>query len=259
MPPAKRPPSIRRAPARRTRDDREGEARAPRKPRAAARTPRREAARPRASAPRGAASSASYHHGDLPNALVAAALELVRIEGIEALTLRAVARRAGVSEAAPYRHFADKDALLAAVAEQGFVSLKQEMDAAAARSADADPLTRLRRLGAAYVRFAVEHAAHFRVMSGPVVARRKQYPSLDQAANASFASLLQALAEAQAAGVVAGGDIEELGLAAWAFVHGLAALAIEGHLDDRIARDENVGRLMARIAQYLFLGLGPRG
>lgn len=256
MPPSKRPPSIRRAPVRRARDERDAVAsRTSRSKRAerpeVVRTPAR-------AAPRRASAAPSYHHGDLPNALVAAALELVRSEGIEALTLRAVARRAGVSEAAPYRHFADKDALLAAVAEQGFVSLKREMDAATARSVDADPLTRLRRLGAAYVRFGVEHAAHFRVMSGPVVARRKQYPSLDAAANASFASLLQALVEAQSAGIVAQGDIEELGLAAWAFVHGLAALAIEGHLDDRIARDEDIGRLMARIARYLFLGLGPR-
>ncbi|MBK7976355.1 MAG: TetR/AcrR family transcriptional regulator [Deltaproteobacteria bacterium] len=254
MPPAKRPPSIRRAPARRVGEERETKARAA-KP---ARPPRSEPSR---ASPRrgGAPSPAAYHHGDLPNALVAAALELVRAEGSEALTLRAVARRAGVSEAAPYRHFADKDALLAAVAEQGFVSLRREMDAASARSSDVDTLTRLRRLGAAYVRFAVEHGAHFRVMSGPVVARRKQYPSLDRAANETFSRFVQALLDAQSDGFVAEGDIEELSLAAWAFVHGLAALAIEGHLDDRIAREESVGRLMARIAKYLVLGLGPRG
>lgn len=250
MPPAKRPPSIRRAPARRATEARDEQPRGARRARSAV---GREPARRRTGT-----APPSYHHGDLPNALVTAALELVQSEGIEALTLRAVARRAGVSEAAPYRHFADKDALLAAVAEQGFVSLKREMDAAAAHAVEADPLSRLRRLGAAYVRFAVEHAAHFRVMSGPVVARRKHYPTLDAASTEAFGSLLRALVDAQAAGVVAPGDIDDLALAAWAFVHGLAALAIEGHLDDRLAREKNIARLMARTARALFLGLGPR-
>ncbi len=205
-----------------------------------------------------AAAPTAYHHGDLPNALVAAALDLIREAGLEGLTLRAVARRAGVSEAAPYRHFADKDALLAAVAEQGFLALGRKMDAEASREPGADVLTRLRRLGAAYVRYAVENPAHFRVMMGPVVARRKDYPSLDRVANASFGRLLAVLAEAQQVGIVAEGQLQDIGLAAWSFVHGLAALAIEGHLDEWLSR-ESVAALMPRIAQYLFLGLGPRG
>ncbi len=240
MPP--RPP-IRRAPSRRT---------------TGARAAPKHAATPSGRTPARGAAPATYHHGDLPNALVAAALELIREAGLGALTLRAVARRAGVSEAAPYRHFADKDALLAAVAEQGFLALGHKMDEAAGREPGTDVLTRLRRLGAAYVRFAVENPAHFRVMTGPVVAQRKDYPSLDRVADASFGRLLAVLAEAQQAGIVAEGELQDIGLAAWSFVHGLAALAIEGHLEEWLSR-ESVGALMPRIAQYLFLGLGPRG
>ncbi len=239
MPP--RPP-IRRAP--------------PRRADGARALPKHAATRSDGTSPRRAATP-TYHHGDLPNALVAAALELIREAGLGALTLRAVARRAGVSEAAPYRHFADKDALLAAVAEQGFLALGRKMDEAAAREPGADVLTRLRRLGAAYVRFGVENPAHFRVMMGPVVARRTEYPSLERVADASFGRLLAVLAEGQQAGIVAAGELQDIGLAAWSFVHGLAALAIEGHLDERLSH-ESVGALMPRIAQYLFLGLGPR-
>ncbi|HET8576665.1 MAG TPA: helix-turn-helix domain-containing protein, partial [Methylomirabilota bacterium] len=94
-----------------------------------------------------------YHHGDLPRALVAAAVSLVEREGVDALTLRGAARKAGVSQAAPYRHFADKQALLAAVAEEGFKALSEAMRRASAPH-EGDPLGRFRALGEAYVEFA---------------------------------------------------------------------------------------------------------
>jgi AcrR family transcriptional regulator len=110
-----------------------------------------------------------YHHGDLRNALVEAALRLIAEHGAQALTLRAAARAAGVSPAAPYRHFADKEALLAAVAEDGFEKLSRRMRAAARGASDA--AARLLAIGEAYVAFARAHSAHFHVMFGPAVTR----------------------------------------------------------------------------------------
>src|ERR1700693_5459913 len=106
-----------------------------------------------------------YHHGDLPRALLDAALHIVETQGTEALTLRAVARRAGVSQAAPYRHFASKEAILAAVAEDGFRSLIAAMRESVATCGE-DPLGRLRAVGLGYVTFATSHPSHFRVMFG---------------------------------------------------------------------------------------------
>ncbi|MBW2257316.1 MAG: TetR/AcrR family transcriptional regulator, partial [Deltaproteobacteria bacterium] len=114
----------------------------------------------------------SYHHGDLRRALVDAALLLIERSGASGVTLRGAARLAGVSQTAPYRHFSDKRALLAAVAEQGFQSLSTQLREASA-SHEGDPMGRLRALGVAYVHFAQAQPSHFRVMFGPQVGDRK--------------------------------------------------------------------------------------
>lgn len=196
-----------------------------------------------------------YHHGDLRRAMLDAALRLVETQGVEALTLRAAARRAGVSPAAPYRHFASKQALLAAVAEEGFRALTDAMRQAAAPHGD-EPLVRLRAIGLGYVRFARGHASHFRVMFGRELADRSADPTLREAAGEAFSLLVGAIAGCQAAGLVRPGDPQELGLSAWSMVHGLAALLIDGQIDAlEEARAEEVAE---RATTDLFLGLGPR-
>src|SRR5205809_439421 len=117
----------------------------------------------------GMSARASYHHGDLRRTLIDASLALVEEEGIGALSLREVARKAGVTHNAPYHHFPDRGALLAAIAEEGFGRLAQETAAARAAVPD-DPLARLTACGQAYVRFAIASPAHFRVMFRPELA-----------------------------------------------------------------------------------------
>ncbi|HTJ42120.1 MAG TPA: helix-turn-helix domain-containing protein, partial [Kofleriaceae bacterium] len=114
----------------------------------------------------------TYHHGDLRNALIAAALQLIAEKGVEGFTLRDAAKKAGVSVAAPYRHFTDRDDLLAAVAADCMQRLGDAMDRALEAAGDVDPLSAFRATGIAYVRFAVEHPAHFRVMYLPQVMAR---------------------------------------------------------------------------------------
>ncbi|HBH01578.1 MAG TPA: TetR/AcrR family transcriptional regulator [Candidatus Rokubacteria bacterium] len=215
---------------------------------------RREGARRGGRRPR--TGRAGYHHGDLPRALVDAALELISREGVRALTLRAAARRAGGSQAAPYRHFADKDALLAAVAEEGFRLLTASMRTAAPSTGD-DPLGRFRGFGLGYVAFAAGHPAHFRVMFGREVADRARHPGLQAAGGEAFALLVDAIRACQQAGLVREGDTETLAVSAWSTVHGLAALVVDGQLDRDGSPD--VAALAHAVTGSLFFGLAaPR-
>ncbi|OBG63591.1 MULTISPECIES: TetR/AcrR family transcriptional regulator [unclassified Mycobacterium] len=179
--------------------------------------------------PTGAVRRDSYHHGDLKRALTSAALSLVAEKGPKGFTLTEAARRAGVSAAAPYRHFADKAALLATVAEQGFGELHAELAAAASAP---DPKDRVVQLGRAYVRWAVAHPDHYRVMFGAELSKA-DHPGLAVAGEQAFGDLLDAIADCQRAGVlgVSGGrDPRELAAPLWSLVHGVASLAIGGEL-----------------------------
>src|SRR5262252_1762951 len=193
-----------------------------------------------------------YHHGDLPRALLDAALHIVGSDGAEGLRLRAVARRAGVSQAAPYRHFANKEALLAAVAEEGFRALVSAMRGAIEASGD-NPLARLRAVGLSYVDFATRHPAHFRVMFGREMADCSASPALRQVAAQTFDIVVQAIADCQRAGVARAEEpAQDLALTAWSSVHGLAALLVNGVLD------RPVGDVAQLVTRDLFLGLGRR-
>jgi AcrR family transcriptional regulator len=192
-----------------------------------------------------------YHHGNLRAALVDAALELVEREGAEALTLRAVARAAGVSPAAPYRHFTDKRALLAAVAEEGFRLLASALRGAG--DAGPDPRARVRARGLAYVGFATRHPSHFRVMFGRELADRSGYPGLQDAAQAAFDALVEGVMDAQKAGAMREGDPRELGLTAWAAMHGLAMLFLDGRLQSLYGHP--IEELVATVGRNLYRGL----
>jgi len=173
---------------------------------------------------------APYHHGNLREAILQAALRLVETVGPGGITLRATARLAGVSQAAPYRHFASKEALLAAVAEEGFRALTA-MQRDRARH-QGDPIERFQALGLAYIGFASSHPSHFRVMFAPEVADKVAYPTLAKAAAEAFGLLVDVIAECQRAGKVKEGDPKELALAAWSVVHGLSALVVDRQLSE---------------------------
>ena len=181
------------------------------------------------SLPRVRGKRGRYHHGDLRQALLDAALVVLARQGPKALTLREVARRAGVTHAAPYRHFADKDALLAALAEQGFRRLSELMREAEAIAGN-DPLQRLLAAGEGYGRFASLHREHFLLMFSPLISDRSRYPDLAEAGEQAFSVLLDAVTDAQKAGVLRPGDPRNWALAAWAGVHGASVLLINGQL-----------------------------
>ena len=185
-----------------------------------------------------------YHHGDLRRALVEAALELVKEHGPAGITLRESARRAGVTHAAPYRHFADKEALLAAVAEEGFVRLRRETEQA---MEGVSPEDLLEVIGVVYVRFARRNPSQFRVMFGAEMGDKRRYPSLTQADQSVFDLLCEAIRRSQAAGVVASGNPARLGMVQWSMLHGVAALVVDGQMERAGVRDlEEFARRVAR-------------
>lgn len=165
----------------------------------------------------------------LRDELIARAIALLEADGLEALTLRAAARAAGVSHMAPYRHFADKDALLAAVAEWGFRALAVAMR----ESADGTrtPRGRLKAIGLAYLAFARRRPALYRLMFGPTIIDKSRFPELAEAGRAAFACYAEAIEATAPRGTRRAPDGERaVAIATWSLVHGLASLLIDGRI-----------------------------
>lgn len=191
----------------------------------------------------------TYHHGDLRQALIDAAVALIGESDVSSLSLRQVARRVGVSHAAPYRHFKDKEALLAVVAEEGFRNFTGYLKRAVA-SAPNNPITQFIASGQAYLNFALEHPTHYRVMFGEFSTSKLTHEPLIQASNESFQVLVEIITHGQRQGLFREGDTRLMALAAWTQVHGLAMLVFSGRLstgDDfnvNISLAESLGQLL---------------
>jgi AcrR family transcriptional regulator len=188
----------------------------------------------------------AYHHGNLREALLDAAEALLPQSGPEALTLREVARHAGVSHGAPYHHFESRDALLAAVAERGFSGLGEAMAGAAGATAR----DRLIAVCEAYVDFAAGHPTRFRLMFGPLLASKARYPGLKAAGEQSFFLLLDAAKE------VAPSQAMPLALAGWSMAHGLAHLRINQVFDTLPVAAPPEGELAGQLARWLLQHVG---
>jgi len=171
-----------------------------------------------------------YHHGDLRRALIDQALVTVDKLGGEGLTLRAVGAALGVSRTALYRHFADKQALMAAVAREGFRLLRLALVEAWERHGHGR--AGFEAMGEAYLRFAVSHPSHYRVMFGRFVESGARDPELIEEANAAFQALVDALVDQQREGLVRGDDPILLARFVWSVTHGIAMLVIDGQLKD---------------------------
>ncbi|MEO8550164.1 MAG: TetR/AcrR family transcriptional regulator [Kofleriaceae bacterium] len=196
----------------------------------------------------------AYHHGNLRAALVAAALKEIAKRGPEGFSLREVARRAGVSAPAVYRHFADKDALLGAVAADCSERLGAAMQAAVAEAPE-DPLEQFRAYGIAYVRFAVEHPEHFRAMAVPNLFERMPLEEM-QRANALNIEQYASIRRAQEAGLIAQIPIDNIMLAASSLVHGIAHQIVEGKLGK--VDVQRATALAVAATAVLGAGLAPR-
>jgi AcrR family transcriptional regulator len=188
-----------------------------------------------------------YHHGDLRAALVSAALSLIDQHGVKGLALSDAAHLAGVSVAAPYRHFKDKEALLAEIAAEGFTLFRDAL-ARAAETHPEDKGKRLVEMGVAYVDFALQHRSHFKVMweSGIIKAN---YPEMQHTAYQAYLLLQQAANSLQPRANPS--RQQALVRAAWSLVHGYAMLTLEGELE--IAEAEQTGRKQLRQSLHLLV------
>ncbi len=192
----------------------------------------------------------AYHHGELRESLLAVAESQLEEEGPAGLSLRKLGRQLGVTPGAPYRHFEDKDDLLAALSASGFKRLRETM--LREQEGATDPEDRLRRGGVGYLQFAATHPELFRLMFGWMPAR--DAPELSQSGEAAFAVLQETLEACQSAGLLTR-DIREAGLLAWSAVHGAAFLLIDDGLElcNLIPNAEAVAN---RLHDSLWCGIG---
>ncbi len=204
---------------------------------------------------------ASYHHGHLREALIEAAVELIARDGVHQLSVREVAKRAGVSPGAPFRHFANRTALLTAVAEQATQRLRASVEAAVQAAAAAPPLVRFGAIGHAYLGWARANPTHFRVISERAL--------IDYAGSASMREDNEAIRRLMGAlfteAFGAGGnfDAEHAQIAARALVYGLARMAVDGHFPEWSLSGEPTSKAMDNTLDF-FIGLlagaqGPDG
>ncbi len=194
-----------------------------------------------------------YHHGDLRRVLVETARAAL-IEGTGTLSLRAVARRAGVSHASAYYHFKDKTALLAAVAVSAFADLTAATEEAYNRE-DRSALERLEVLAQAYVRFALEHPQEFRLMFLPELRSDAVRTEVERAGRAGYERMVALVTQLQVEGRVAEGDPEEVAISAWAVMHGLATLMIDGPLYRNTRTAKGRETLVSNAVEHLLFGV----
>ena len=196
----------------------------------------------------------TYHHGDLRQALVLAATQIVEEQGVLALSLRGVARAAGVSQTAPYHHFQDKEALLATVAETGFRDLAIDMEKATDAAASSGAI--LEALGVAYVLFATSNPGRFRLMFGPQIVDKTCYGSLLEVSAVSFNLICEGVGARMKE---VGAPLEDLmanTMSAWSSVHGLATLINDAGFNPETMGAKSIEDLAHHVTASLIDGLG---
>jgi AcrR family transcriptional regulator len=169
-----------------------------------------------------------YHHGDLERALVVTALEIIGAEGLDALTLRRVGEKAGVSRSALYRHFDDKSALVARIAADGFKLLRETLVRVRANATPQSGDT-LEVMAAAHVHFAQGNPSHYATMFGGAVQDWRRYPEVGRQAESALGEVVDAVREAQRQGSIGPGDSRAIAEVMWALTFGVARLGTSNH------------------------------
>ncbi len=185
----------------------------------------------------------TYHHGDLKNALIKAGVEILAKDGVSGLSLRKVALKAGVSHSAPYAHFVDKQALIAAISTEGFRQLYERVSAVADQY-HSQPEKQLIEAAWAYVQFALDDRDRFKVMFSGVLEKEKDYPEFVAESQRNF-QLVKMIVEAnQASGNLRSGASELVALSAWGIVHGFLMLLLEGQISHAVLEKMTLRELM---------------
>jgi AcrR family transcriptional regulator len=174
-----------------------------------------------------------YHHGDLKNALIQAGVAILSKEGMQGLSLRKVAQRAGVSHNAPYSHFPDKQSLIAAISTEGFQQLYDELDAAMAAHPN-NPKEQLVQGARAYVQFAMNNIDTFKIMFAGVLEKEKKYPAYVEISQKTFQRVVEVVRTCQEAGVLRATPPEIMAVSLWGQIHGIVSLMLEGQISHTV-------------------------
>jgi len=175
----------------------------------------------------------TYHHGDLKNALIEAGADILSKEGVSALSLRKVAQKAGVSHAAPYAHFADKQALIAAISTEGYKKLYEQI-AQVAEQYRSEPLRRLVESSWAYVQFALDEPDHFKVTLSGMIKKEQDYPAFVEIARQTFSLVVKIVTQCQQAGILRQGAPDLTAVSVWAQIHGFVTLLLENQISHTV-------------------------
>lgn len=195
-----------------------------------------------------------YHHGDLRRSLIQAGSQMIEEKGLAGLSLREVARAAGVSHTAPYRHFQDKADLLAAIAQVGFERLTDEADQAARRHAD-DPKEQFVAASVQYILFGVRHPRMAHLLFGGIINMRSAPRALKDASWSAFQLVETIINKGKTAGVFRDRDTMELAVTTWSGIHGLAQLISGGYLARLAATERQVETLGKMVCQLILTGI----
>ncbi len=199
----------------------------------------------------------TYHHGDLRNSLVAIAITLLQRHGIAKLSLRAVAKVAGVSHTAPYRHFRNKTALLEAIAQAGYEQLRDSNLRAITEHRD-DPIQQLYHAGRAYMFMVIDQPEVAKLMFSGVLAPKDWGQALQAATQESVNVLMKIIENGKNAGIFVDRPIEDLTVTALSTVHGLSLAMAAGHFSDTVTTEADIERLGTRVYETLLSGLLKR-
>lgn len=200
-------------------------------------------------------SKKTYHHGDLRNSLVLAAEQLLEEKGVGAVSLRQVAKVAGVSHSAPYRHFADKNALLAGLAVVGFGRLADEMERCVTEQPE-DPVKQLAASAEAYVALAISHPQMTNLMFGGVLKKLCYEGALDEESERAFNGLVKIIQNGQQAGLYIEKESQELALFAWSQAHGFSMLITAGQLGELSDDKKAIEAMVSSMGEMIMNGIG---
>jgi len=190
----------------------------------------------------------NYHHGDLKNALIKAGVEILARDGLSGLSLRKVAKQTGVSHAAPYSHFADKQALIAAISTEGFKQLFIQIKAVFTTYQD-DPENLLIETAWTYLQFALNEPDRFKLMFSSVLEKEKEYPDFVDISQNNFRQLVEIVELCQQAKVLKEGESDLIALSIWGTVHGFISLLLEGQISHTVLEKASLKEILIYIIQ----------
>jgi AcrR family transcriptional regulator len=195
----------------------------------------------------------TYHHGDLKNALIQAGVEILAQDGVSGLSLRKVALKAGVSHSAPYAHFVDKQALIAAISTEGFRQLYERVSGVTEKY-KSQPKKQLIEVAWAYVQFAMDDPDRFKVMFSAVLEKEKEYPEFVAESQRNFQLVKMIVETNQVSGSLRSGPSELVALSAWGIVHGFVMLLLEGQIPHAVLDQISLRKLLEFQLNQIMLG-----